>query len=67
MTKKDYINLSNCINFAIRSSHEDLSDSKFLSYLIGNLDATLKAENPRYDTKRFVEACLNDTGIEISL
>jgi hypothetical protein len=53
MTRKDYVTLAR----VVRAQHETLPYNA-LAFLIGTLSNELQAENPRFDSDRFWDACL---------
>jgi hypothetical protein len=57
VTKKDYETIAKSIGWTIEDSERRQNlDTKALYYYVGVISEMLKAENPRFDTQRFIDA-----------
>jgi len=55
MSRKDYILIANCVNKAIKTSHDKIS---LANDIISNLKIELKRDNINFRSDKFIKACL---------
>lgn len=57
MSRKDYIRLANALKSATPLASDGASAMQTWHRTVLAISATLSAENPRFDSARFVNAC----------
>jgi hypothetical protein len=56
MTRKDYVEVASILNRLAKSIEPKTSESKAFDIAVGDLCEMFLADNPRFDSLRFVEA-----------
>lgn len=57
MSKKDYIMLSKVLRAGLQDEEKDTHSYKAIASIAYSLTQTLKLENSRFDSERFLTAC----------
>ena len=58
MTKKDYIKIAKAINKRWRDKHNEREEYAVISSIIKELGKVFKADNPRFNSEKFRNACI---------